>query len=85
MMVLGSVTFLIAFLGCCGAVNEDPCCITTYGTFLSIILVCQVVLAGFIVYANNNGEIEKQIRTYLKRDFDNYNNNPKPIDILQRT
>ncbi|KAF6198810.1 hypothetical protein GE061_006833 [Apolygus lucorum] len=85
MMVLGGVTFIVAFLGCCGAVNEDPCCISSYATLLSIILVCQLVLAGFFVYFAQGGDVEKSFRKQLESDYDNYKNNPGTIDLLQTT
>uniref|UniRef100_A0A0A9ZHC9 Tetraspanin n=1 Tax=Lygus hesperus TaxID=30085 RepID=A0A0A9ZHC9_LYGHE len=85
MMVLGGVTFLVAFLGCCGAANEDPCCISTYATLLSVILVGQLILAGFFVYFAQGGQVEKTLRSELEKDYNNYNKNGKTIDLLQTT
>lgn len=28
-IVIGSIIFLIAFFGCCGAIRENPCLLTT--------------------------------------------------------
>lgn len=28
-LVLGCLIFLIAFMGCCGAIRENACCLTT--------------------------------------------------------
>ncbi|RWS30066.1 CD63 antigen-like protein [Leptotrombidium deliense] len=44
---LGLVVFLISFFGCCGAWKESYCLLYTYGTIVFIILVLELVAAGF--------------------------------------
>ncbi|XP_059475998.1 leukocyte surface antigen CD53-like [Neocloeon triangulifer] len=39
---IGAIVFVIAFLGCCGAIRESTCMLTTFGVFLMIIFLIQV-------------------------------------------
>uniref|UniRef100_A0A0A9YU81 Tetraspanin n=1 Tax=Lygus hesperus TaxID=30085 RepID=A0A0A9YU81_LYGHE len=84
MMVLGGVTFVIAFLGCCGAVKEDPCFITTYAILLTVILVGQLVVAGIAVYFFKGKSLELEMKKNLENAFGNYKENKKFIDDMQQ-
>lgn len=46
-LVLGSVIFIISFFGCCGAIRESQCMVSTYAFFLLVLVVGQIVLAVF--------------------------------------
>lgn len=46
-VVLGSIIFFISFLGCCGAIRDNQCMVSSYAFFLLVIVVLQVVLAVF--------------------------------------
>jgi len=50
-IIFGSIIFLIAFFGCCGAIRESHCMISTYASILFLILVIQIVI-GVIVFMN---------------------------------
>lgn len=74
LIVIGSIIFVIAFLGCCGAIRESHCMIVTFACLLLTILIIQVAVAIFVfVAANNAGEIDfgKEYRTNV---FDRYKN-----------
>jgi len=48
-ILVGCVVFIIGVLGCCGAVNENPHCLTAFSAILIVLLVLQVIaiiLAG---------------------------------------
>ncbi|KAL5287327.1 CD63.2 family protein [Megaselia abdita] len=45
---LGSVVFIIAFLGCCGALRENNCMTMTYSFLLLALLVCQIVFVVMV-------------------------------------
>lgn len=47
LIVVGVMVFLIAFFGCFGACNENPCCLTTYAVIVGIIFGIQI-LAGIM-------------------------------------
>jgi len=40
LIVLGSIVFIIAFLGCCGAIRESHCMIITVSLLSNFILSC---------------------------------------------
>lgn len=46
-IVLGSIVFFISFLGCCGAIRDNQCMLSSYAFFLLVLVVLQVVLAVF--------------------------------------
>jgi len=46
-VVLGSVIFIISFFGCCGAIRESQCMVSTYAFLLLVLVICQIVVAVF--------------------------------------
>ncbi|XP_075167205.1 23 kDa integral membrane protein-like [Haematobia irritans] len=47
-LVLGCIIFVIAFLGCCGAIRENSCCTMTYSVIMFALFLCQLALVIFI-------------------------------------
>ncbi|XP_037946577.1 23 kDa integral membrane protein-like [Teleopsis dalmanni] len=47
-VVLGCVVFIIAFLGCCGAIRENSCCTMTYSVFMFVLFLCQLALIIYV-------------------------------------
>ncbi|XP_022113195.2 tetraspanin-18 [Pieris rapae] len=66
-IVVGSVVFLIAFFGCCGAVRENNCMLITYSIFMLILMLVKVTLA-VLIFVNLDGYI-KQIPRWLNEAF----------------
>jgi len=60
-IILGSLIFLIAFFGCCGAIRESHCMVSTYASFLFLLLVAQIVI-GVLVFMNVDN-----IQEYFRR------------------
>jgi CD63 antigen len=57
-VILGSIIFIISFFGCCGAIRENSCMVSTYAVFLLVIVVLQVILAVFaFIYASDLAKI----------------------------
>ncbi|CAO1340057.1 unnamed protein product [Diamesa serratosioi] len=53
-IVLGSIVFTISFFGCCGAIRESQCMVSTYAVFLFVLVVGQVIIAVFaFVYTSD--------------------------------
>lgn len=42
-IVVGVVVFIVGFLGCCGAVKENYCMVTTFAVLLAIIFILEIV------------------------------------------
>ncbi|KAL4704194.1 hypothetical protein ACJJTC_002217 [Scirpophaga incertulas] len=47
-MAVGSVVFLIAFFGCCGAIRESHCMLVTFAIFMLVLMVIKIALATVI-------------------------------------
>ncbi|KAK0174451.1 hypothetical protein PV327_010218 [Microctonus hyperodae] len=70
-IVIGSITFLIAFFGCCGVFRENRCMIITFGTFVLVIFLFQLALFVYLYVVLNrmddcdiDYEYEKIFRKY---------------------
>ncbi|XP_034949004.1 CD63 antigen [Chelonus insularis] len=45
LVVVGVLTFIIAFFGCCGAIKESTCMVLTFAVMLSIVLLLETAAA----------------------------------------
>ncbi|XP_047521242.1 tetraspanin-18-like [Pieris napi] len=66
-IVVGSVVFLIAFFGCCGAVRENNCMLITYSIFMLILMLLKVTLA-VLIFVNLDSYV-KEIPRWLNEAF----------------
>lgn len=81
---LGSIIFLISFFGCCGAIRENQCMVSTYAFFLLILVVLQIVVAVFAFMYTE--ELANAAKDGFGRLFDDRNNpsTAAAIDQIQR-
>lgn len=82
-IVLGSIVFVIAFFGCCGAIRESYCMTTTYGFFLMVLIIAQIVVAAlvFIYVGDAKAAFQKGfVRLFEERDRPQ---NAELIDTIQ--
>ncbi|KAL2715539.1 CD63 antigen-like [Vespula squamosa] len=58
-IVIGSIIFVIAFFGCCGAIRESHCMTITFASFLLTIFIIQIAVAiyAFVVFRESNVNI----------------------------
>jgi len=49
LIVIGCLIFIIAFLGCCGALRENHCMLVTFGGIILVFLLIQLIGAGLIL------------------------------------
>jgi len=72
LIVLGVIVFIIGFLGCCGAVRESYCMVTTFAVLLGIIFVLEIVagVLGFVY----KGKVKEKGEGAVKRAVTNYYN-----------
>ncbi|XP_063227101.1 23 kDa integral membrane protein-like isoform X2 [Bacillus rossius redtenbacheri] len=85
LIVLGSVIFVVAFLGCCGAVRESTCMLTTFAVFLILFLVIGVVI-GILAFVFKN-QIKDELAAELRSAVDQYNSNQairESVDSMQK-
>uniref|UniRef100_A0A8C4QCY4 Tetraspanin n=2 Tax=Eptatretus burgeri TaxID=7764 RepID=A0A8C4QCY4_EPTBU len=83
LIIVGSVIFIVAFFGCCGAVRESRCMLGTFIGLLVIILIVEIAAAiAALVYKDKvkglvDVQLKKSLKTYPKQ-------NKKMIDDLQQ-
>uniref|UniRef100_A0A023FMU7 Tetraspanin n=1 Tax=Amblyomma cajennense TaxID=34607 RepID=A0A023FMU7_AMBCJ len=68
LIVVGSIVFLVAFLGCCGAMQESYCMLMLFSVFLFLILVAEIAAGalGFVYKGKVNNIAEKRFTDTLK-------------------
>lgn len=72
LMIVGSLIFVISFLGCCGALRESSWMICTFSIFLTLIFIAEIAIgiAGYIKHAELRGVLEQQ----FNKTMDDYAN-----------
>ncbi|CAH1985550.1 unnamed protein product [Acanthoscelides obtectus] len=84
LIAVGVIIFIVAFLGCCGAVKENICMIVTFIVLLVAILILEIIV-GLVGYIKKN-EVEVMLEKNLNSTMHSYYNNPeirKSWDITQ--
>lgn len=84
LIVIGSIIFIIAFFGCCGAIRESHCMTVTFASLLLTILIIQVAVAIYaFVVLKNSDEIKSSIReAYEKNIFVNYGTDKEDTEAV---
>ncbi|XP_045147058.1 CD82 antigen [Echinops telfairi] len=80
---VGSLTMLMGFLGCIGAVNEVRCLLGLYFAFLLLILVAQVAAGTFFYF--KMGKVKQEMGDIVLKLIRNYRVNGSHEDSLQET
>jgi CD63 antigen len=61
LMVVGSIIFVIAFFGCCGAIRESNCMIITFAVLLLAILIMEIAIR-IVVFVRSEEGWEQTLR-----------------------
>lgn len=69
-IIVGVIVFIIGFLGCCGAIKENYCMVTTFAVLLGIIFVLEIV-AGILGFVYRS-KVKDAATEALTRAVDNY-------------
>ncbi|CAG2169062.1 unnamed protein product [Oppiella nova] len=48
LVIVGFAIFAVAFLGCCGAIKENACMLTSFSSIILVILLIELIGAGLI-------------------------------------
>ena len=67
-IIVGVIVFVIGFLGCCGAIKENYCMVTTFAILLGIIFILEIV-AGALGFAYRKKVIVLHQAQYLAMFF----------------
>jgi len=89
LMVVGSIVFIVAFFGCCGAIRESHCMIVTFAVFLLVILIVKIAIGIVAFVTIHKGGWEDAVRDTITNTFGNYtlgetNALNDEVDSLQR-
>jgi len=79
-IVVGVIVFVIGFLGCCGAVKENYCMVTTFAVLLALIFILEIV-AGSLGVAYR-GKVKTIAEEQVQKEIKNYNQNGESL-LLQ--
>uniref|UniRef100_T1GQV1 Uncharacterized protein n=1 Tax=Megaselia scalaris TaxID=36166 RepID=T1GQV1_MEGSC len=80
-IVLGSIIFVVSFFGCCGAIKENSCMLTTYTIFLIILCILQIAFSSYVWATRQNLYDEAEV--YVQQGWDNRKDNQKVLDAIQ--
>ncbi|XP_077543566.1 CD63 antigen-like [Haemaphysalis longicornis] len=70
LIVVGSIVFLVAFLGCCGAMQESYCMLMLFSVFLFLILVAEIAAGALgFVYKGKVDHIAENKFTQSLKDY----------------
>lgn len=75
-IIVGVIVFVIGFLGCCGAIKENYCMVTSFAVLLGLIFVLEIIagILGFIY----KKKVEDYASEGLKRAVKDYFNKEEP-------
>jgi len=76
-IVVGVIVFVIGFLGCCGAVKENYCMVTTFAVLLALIFILEIV-AGALGISYKN-KVQGLAESQLDKEIKHYNMNGTSI------
>jgi CD63 antigen len=69
LIVVGCIIFVLAFLGCCGAVRENHCMVMAFGILLFLVFVIEIA-GGITAYVNRNeleGILKKNMNSSIEQ------------------
>ncbi|XP_053231192.1 CD63 antigen [Podarcis raffonei] len=79
-LAVGVIVFFISFFGCCGALKENYCMVTTFAVLLTLIFLVEIAaaIAGYIYKDEIKTVIDKEIRAEIAV----YRNNSEVKNLL---
>lgn len=85
LIIVGSIIFIIAFYGCCGAIRESHCMVVTFAVFLIVILIIEIAF-GIVAFVNKDG-YDDIIKKNVEQMFGKYHNSTEDtneVDSIQK-
>ncbi|XP_023011653.2 CD63 antigen [Leptinotarsa decemlineata] len=83
-IIIGAIVFITAFLGCCGAVKESTCMLTTYSIVLLTIFILQVAVGVYaFLQIKDKGKFEQTIHQSVETTFNNMYKNQESNETMQ--
>ncbi|XP_034941118.1 tetraspanin-1 isoform X2 [Chelonus insularis] len=73
LIAAGALTFIVSFLGYCGAMFESRCLLCVYGVLILVVLILECIAAGLAF--GLRGDAEKGTKEFLKYTIKYYGSN----------
>lgn len=85
-IIVGVVVFVIGFLGCCGAVKENYCMVTTFAVLLAIIFILEIVAGALgFTYKKKVDSVAKAALDKAVKQYGEVDGEKKLLDWAQKT
>ncbi|XP_057655805.1 CD63 antigen-like [Diorhabda carinulata] len=82
-IIIGAIVFITAFLGCCGAVRESTCMLTTYAIILLTIFIVQVAIGVYaFLQIKDQNSFYSALKTNMEKTFDQMDRNPEANETM---
>jgi len=86
LIVVGVFIFLVATLGCCGAIRENRCMLITFAILLLSIFIIELAIGIYAI--TNFSDLKDAIQKGLQKNFESYGSNQEitdGFDALQKS
>uniref|UniRef100_A0A1L8DK44 Tetraspanin n=1 Tax=Nyssomyia neivai TaxID=330878 RepID=A0A1L8DK44_9DIPT len=80
LIVCGSITFLLSFLGYCGAIRESKCLLTTYASLMILILVAEICVGS--IAAAYKDRTKAETKEFLQSTISRYYSTREHTDAV---
>ncbi|XP_063978296.1 tetraspanin-18 isoform X1 [Diachasmimorpha longicaudata] len=80
LIVAGALTFIVSFLGYCGAMFESRCLLCVYGILILVVLILECVVVGLAF--GLKGDAERSTKDFLKSTIKYYNSNEDKTEAV---
>ncbi|XP_076233856.1 tetraspanin 66E isoform X2 [Calliopsis andreniformis] len=80
LILTGALTFLVSFLGYCGAMFESRCLLCVYGVLILLVLILECVAVGLAF--GLKGDAEKGTQDFLKSTIKYYASNSDKAEAI---
>lgn len=77
---IGVIIFVVGFLGCCGAITDNKCMITTF-TLILVVLFIITIVNGALGFAYS-GKVEDKIGDILNKTVNKYFNETEAKELM---
>ncbi|XP_016940356.1 CD63 antigen [Drosophila suzukii] len=82
-LALGCIIFLVAFMGCCGAIRENSCALTSYSVVMLVLLISQLALIIYVWV--DHVQIQQSLEKIVQTIWDQRKTDALLMDTLQRS
>jgi len=79
MIVVGSVIFLISFMGCCGVIRESKCMMMTYATVLMLLLIGEIAIVVLVHYYQD--DFKDSVKNGLEESISKWQDQQEVRDV----